>query len=122
MSILFIGYETNRIVFHSLPPHPPLSLDVMYICGDEEIQQFTSFGHFGYFRAILNNPDLPAPDLIAAHLKISYHAQPAAMRESWKNAAVEMIVTLLRDNPNVLNQVLFAVSDIFTPQTLKQEA
>ena len=122
MSILFIGYEANQMIFHSLPPHPPLSLDKVVLCSENEIRRFTSFGHFGYFRSILNNPELPAADLTAAHLNLAYQAQPLKDRERWKNAAVEMIITLLRDNPNMLNQVLFAVSDIFSPQSNAQEA
>lgn len=121
MSILFIGHDTNRMIFHSLPPHPPISLDKMYVCNEKEIQQFTSFGNFGYFRIILNNPEIPAADLIASHLNFAYQAQADPEKDKWKSAAIEVIITLLRDNHDQLNQVLFAISDIFRPQSLSQE-
>jgi hypothetical protein len=32
MSVLTVGYEQNGKIFHLLPPRPPLSLDVVYMC------------------------------------------------------------------------------------------
>jgi hypothetical protein len=62
MSVLAVGYEQGGRIFHLLPPRPPLSLDVIYLCDDEALRRFTSAGHFGYLRHILRAQDLPIGD------------------------------------------------------------
>jgi hypothetical protein len=121
MSILFIGHERNRTLSHLLPPHPPLSLDTMYLCSQDEIRQFTHTGNFGYFRYLLTNPDLPTADLVAAHISAGYQAQAASHAQQWKALAIDRVIVLLRDNHDLLNQVLFAVSDAFNALTIIQE-
>ena len=41
ISVLAVGYRQAGRIFHLLPPRPPLSLDVIYLCNAEEIRQFT---------------------------------------------------------------------------------
>ncbi len=121
MSILFIGYEQNGRITHRLPPKPPLSLDNMLICIPEDVCLFSSTGNFGYFRHILTDPDLPIADLAAAHLLTAFSAQPAQKQQVWKSAALDMIITLLRDDHDLLNQVLFAISDAFATRAADLE-
>jgi len=121
MSILFIGHEYQGVITHLLPPHPPLSLDTMFLCGQSQVRQFTNAGRFGYFRHILSNPDLPIADLIAAHISMAVNAQTKDQRDKWKNEAIDMVITLLRDNHDLLNQVLFAISDaLIQPQPAQE--
>ncbi len=47
MSVLAIGYRQAGRIYHLLPPRPPLSLDVIYLCDPQEICEFTSAGRFG---------------------------------------------------------------------------
>ena len=61
MSVMAVGYEQDGKIYHMLPPRPPLSLDVIYLCEDKDMARFTSAGRFGYFRHILHNKDVPAP-------------------------------------------------------------
>src|SRR6266542_6336078 len=68
MSVLAIGYEQDGKIYHLLPPRPPLSLDVIYLCDDEDVARCTSVGRFGYFRHILHNKDVPVAEVVAAHL------------------------------------------------------
>ena len=42
MSVLAVGYSQGGRIYHLLPPRPPLSLDVIYLCNPEELCQFTS--------------------------------------------------------------------------------
>src|SRR5512133_3840235 len=49
MSVLSIGYEQDGKVQHLLPPRPPLSLDVIYLCDSADLLRFTDAGRFGYF-------------------------------------------------------------------------
>ena len=57
MSVLAVGYEQDGKIYHLLPPRPPLSLDVIYLCDDKDVARFTE--RFGYFRHILNAKDIP---------------------------------------------------------------
>jgi hypothetical protein len=57
MSVLAVGYEQDGRIFHLLPPRPPLSLDVIYLCDEKDMARFTE--KFGYFRHILNGKDVP---------------------------------------------------------------
>ena len=41
MSVLAVGYEQDGKISHLLPPRPPLSLDVIYLCSDAELARFT---------------------------------------------------------------------------------
>ena len=115
MSVISVGYQLDGRIFHLLPPRPPLSLDLIYLCSAEELCQFTSAGRFGYFRLILRNPDLPVGELIAAHLQQAQAAQQAAGNREWVSDAARELITLLRDDYASLMAVLGALSDAITP-------
>lgn len=121
MSILFIGYQRGGKITHLLPPHPPLSLDTMYVCGKDEVRQFTAAGRLGYLRYLLTDPNLPISDLAAAHILMAASARRMPEREAWKAAAIETVITLLRDNHDLLNQTLMAISDAFGSHPLDEE-
>ena len=108
MSVLFVGYERRNNIYHTLPPHPPLSLDAIYPCSDEEIRLFTSEGRFGYLRHLFRSPDLPADDLLAAHLGQVKIASPGGLDES----ALNEVIALLKDDYTRLTTILKAVSDV----------
>ena len=78
MSVLAIGYEQDGKIYHLLPPRPPLSLDVIYLCDDEDVARFTSVGRFGYFRHILGAKD-------TAHWRSDGGAPRAGARAHGKN-------------------------------------
>ena len=68
IGVLFIGYMEDGAFYHLIPPRPPLTLDAIYPCTDEEACRFTSAGRFGYFRHLLRAVDAPVSELLAAHL------------------------------------------------------
>lgn len=111
ISVLFTGYEQNGVISHLLPPRPPLTLDAIFPCGDEELCRFTGAGRFGYFRHVLRNADLPVGELLAAHLQQAGRAQRAAGNAGWVNAAMQELITLLRDDYPTLINVLGALAD-----------
>ena len=113
MSIIFIGYSVENKISHLLPPRPPLSLDDMYICDPEDLRNFTSAGHFGYFRHIISGQDVPAGELLAAHLQAASTAQKIGGNPNWINEAIQEIIILLRDNHELMTNVLGAISDAF---------
>jgi hypothetical protein len=108
MSVLSVGYEQDGKIFHLLPPRPPLSLDVIYLCDDKELARFTSTGKFGYFRHILRAKDAPIGEILAAHLQQA----GAAQNPKWKEKATQELITLLRDDYPTLMSVLGALGEV----------
>jgi hypothetical protein len=111
MSVLAIGYEQDGKIYHLLPPRPPLSLDVIYLCDDADVCRFTSVGRFGYFRHLLGAKDSPIGEVMAAHLgqAARCHGQNG---DTWKESATHELITLLRDDYSTLMAVLGALSDV----------
>ena len=109
MSVLAVGYEQDGKIFHLLPPRPPLSLDVIYKCEDQDMARFTE--RFGYFRHILNSQDVPVGEVIAAHIQQASVARGVESGK-WKESATHEVITLLRDDYPTLMAVLGALSDV----------
>ena len=108
MSVLSVGYEQDGRIFHLLPPRPPLSLDVIYLCDDKELARFTGAGKFGYFRHILRAKDAPIGEILAAHIQQA----GAAQNQQWKESATQELITLLRDDYPTLMSVLGALGEV----------
>jgi len=111
LSALFVGYQFEQDIFHLLPPKPPLALDAIYPCTREELCRFCEAGRFGYFRHILRPADLPAGELLAAHLQNVSMSQTTVGGSGWVEAATREVVTLLRDDYPSLMSVLSALAD-----------
>lgn len=111
MSVLTVGYSKGGKIYHLLPPVPPLSLDRIYLCDPQELCTFTHSGRFGYFRHILRGQDAPVSELLAAHLQQAAQAQRGAGNSDWVSAAVQELITLLRDDYPTLMSVLAAVGE-----------
>lgn len=112
ISVLAVGYQQNGHITHMLPPRPPLSLDVIHLCDDDELCRFTSAGRFGYFRHVLRNSDLPVSEILAAHIQQAQRAHASRGNSNWAASASQELITLLRDDYAVLISVLGALSDI----------
>jgi hypothetical protein len=111
MSVLAVGYEQDGRIFHLLPPRPPLSLDVIYLCDEKDVARFTSAGRFGYFRHILNNKEIPIGEVLAAHLLAAGKAH-GKNGDAWREKATHELIALLRDDYPTLMNVLGALADI----------
>jgi hypothetical protein len=109
MSVLTVGYEQGGKIYHLLPPRPPLSLDVIYLCNEAEVVKFTGAGKFGYFRHILQAKDIPIGEVLAAHLQ---QASAAHKDKTWMEKATQELIILLRDDYPTLMSVLGALSDV----------
>ncbi len=109
MSVLTVGYEQNGMIFHMLPPRPPLSLDVVYLCSDSELSKFTSAGRFGYFRLILQAKEIPIGEVLAAHI---LQVKQKTKNEQWIEEATRELITLLRDDYPTLMSVLGALGEV----------
>jgi hypothetical protein len=111
MSVLTVGYRLDGKISHLLPPRPPLSLDVIYLCTSDEVRQFTGSGRFGYFRHVLRAADVPVGELLAAHIQQAGTVHAEAGNPEWKSAATQELITLLRDDYAMLMSVLGALGD-----------
>ncbi len=111
MNVLMVGYSRDGRISHLLPPRPPLSLDKIFLCDDDELCKFTDAGRFGYFRHILRAVDLPAAELLAAHLQNASQAHTQKGSPNWIEAASRELITLLRDDYPTLIAVLGALGD-----------
>lgn len=107
ISVLFVGYIQEGKVFHLLPPSPPLSLDEMNVCSDDEKKAFTTAKRFGYFRHLLRNIDLPTGELLAAHLL----DLRGVNSEAWLVDAIQELIVLLRDDYPRLMTLMSALGD-----------
>jgi hypothetical protein len=114
MSVLTVGYCKAGSIYHLLPPLPPLSLDRIYLCSPQELCAFSQSSRFGYFRHILRSQEAPVGELLAAHLQQAQQAHRAAGNEDWSSAAVQELITLLRDDYPALMSVLGAVGEVYT--------
>ena len=112
IGVLALGYEQDGKVFHLLPPRPPLSLDAIYLCTEDEVVRFSSTGRFGYFRHILRDPSKPVEELLAAHLMQAKQAQDDAGNHDWYERALQELITLMRDDYPHLMDILGALSEI----------
>jgi hypothetical protein len=109
MSVLTVGYEQDGQVSHLLPPRPPLSLDKIHTCSDAELINFTSAGRFGYFRHVLRSKDAPVGEMLAAHI---LQVSAAQKDTAWRDAAIQELITLLRDDYPLLMSVLGALGEV----------
>jgi len=107
MSVLAVGYEQDGKIHHLLPPRPPLSLDVIYLCDEKDMVRFTE--RFGYFRHILDTQDAPIGEVIAAHI---LQVQSIQKDKKWKDRAIQEVITLLRDDYPTLMSVLGALGEV----------
>ena len=111
LSVLAVGYQQAGRIYHLLPPRPPLSLDVICSCEDQDLVKFTSAGRFGYFRHILGAQDVPVGEVLAAHLQQAGRAH-GKNDPQWLLNATQELITLLRDDYPTLISVLGALNEV----------
>jgi hypothetical protein len=95
VGVLVVGYRIGVVMRRYLPPQPPLSLDLIYTCSPQELVSFTE--SFDHFRLVLDNRDLPADELLAAHLRYASDARGAAGRDFLLEAGRELARLLALD-------------------------
>ena len=87
-----------------LPAQPPVTLDWLYQCGDAEVRAFTA--RFDYFRLVLEAPEVPADELLAANLRIAAAARQDRERETFMVGAGRELARLLAGDPVRLEGLL----------------
>jgi hypothetical protein len=68
LHILSVGYRLDGSgeIVQGLPPQPPASLETLRVCNEVELRAFS--GSLTYLQLVLNTPQIPADELLAAHL------------------------------------------------------
>ncbi len=110
MSVLAVGYQQNGRVCHNLPPRPPLSLDQVVLCREQdEIIAFSD--NLAYFRLILRAVDgnVPVDQLLVAHITNMYHLR--GNDNVWAMGAIEQLIDLLRANYEMLIPTIEALTE-----------
>jgi hypothetical protein len=98
-----LGGDGARI-HHCLPAQPPVTLDWLYQCTDEEVRAFTA--RFDYFRLVLDAREVPADELLAASLWAAAAARPEDERETFLVEAGRELAQLLAGDPVRLEGLL----------------
>jgi hypothetical protein len=91
-------------IHHCLPAQPPVTLDWLYQCSDEEVRAFTA--RFDYFRLVLEAREAPVDELLAASLRAAATARPESERDMFLVEAGRELVRLLAGNPTRLEGLL----------------
>lgn len=78
IGVVAVGYRNGDRVFHGLPPQPPIMLDRILICDDDEVCAFTA--RLDFLRLLLDSREVPADELIVACLRLAAQARPAPER------------------------------------------
>jgi len=108
VSVLAVGAsQGGEHIHHCLPAQPPVTLDWLYQCTDEEVRAFTA--RFDYFRLVLETRDVPADELLAASLRVAAAARPEDERETFLVEAAREMVKLLASDPVRLEGLLHRI-------------
>jgi len=96
VSVLAVGYRSSAGLSYALPPQPPITLDRIHPCSRAEVLEFTA--RFDYLRLVLDSPEAPADELIAASLRLAAAARPPEDRAFFlREAGKELARLLSRD-------------------------
>jgi hypothetical protein len=110
VSVLAVGCGDGENIRHSLPAQPPVTLDWLYQCSDEEIRIFTA--RFDYFRLVLEAREVPADELLAASLRTAAAARSEHEREAFLVKAGRELARLLSGDPVRLEGLLRRLRNI----------
>ena len=111
LSVCFIGHAQGPTITHLLPPRPPLSLDIMRLCSDEQVFAYLQAGNFGYFRHLLRDQNPIVEEIMAAHLSNAQRVMSSHQNPHWLDEALTEIMRLLRNDYDILMKMLSAITD-----------
>jgi len=102
--VLAVGCGHDNVVRHCLPSQPPVTLDWLYQCSDEEVRTFTE--RFDYFRLVLEAREAPSDELLAASVRAAAAARSEGEQEPFLVDAGRELVRCLAGDPTRLEGVL----------------
>ena len=104
VSVLAVGCGDGTTARHCLPAQPPITLDWLYRCTDEDVRAFTA--QFDYFRLVLESRDVPTDELLATSIRAAAAARPETERETFIIGAGRELARLLAGDPLRLEGLL----------------
>lgn len=104
ISVLTVAYRSGDALVHALPPRPPLSLDPIFVCDDDEVRALTD--RFDYFRLVLGTSEVPAEQLLAANLLYAASRQAPDVQYDYLVAAGREAARLLSNDVPRLENLL----------------
>ncbi|MBN1812083.1 MAG: hypothetical protein JXA14_09635 [Anaerolineae bacterium] len=104
VSVLAVGCGDGEAILHCLPPQPPVTLDWLTQCTDEEVQAFTS--RLDYFQLILGARQVPTDELLVASVRNAAAARAEGEGEMFLIDAGRELARLLAGDPLRLEGVL----------------
>lgn len=104
VSVLAVGCRIKGRILHCIPPQPPVTMDFLYQCAPEEVQDFTR--QLDYFRLVLGAADVPADELLVASLRFAAAARPSPEREPFLLEAGRELARLLSSDLRRLDGLL----------------
>jgi hypothetical protein len=94
LSVLIVGYQREgEPPVQGLPPQPPISLDSLTLCDDDDIRTFT--GQLDYLRLVLNALQIPSDELLIANLRRAAAVRSPETRRQFLLAAGRELARLL---------------------------
>lgn len=107
-TVLSVGYRDNHLenqpIRHALPPQPPITLDLVTACSDDEVSEFTR--RLDFFRLILDCDDAPCDELLAASIRLAADPMPPAQQEYFKTACGRELARLMAKDAMRLENLL----------------
>ncbi len=104
ISVAAVGYCDPAGYHYGLPPQPPMVLYRITVCDKDEVRQITQAPDF--MRAILENRDVPADELIPMALQRAAQLQPENTRREFYLEAGRYLARYLGRDPIRLEQIL----------------
>jgi hypothetical protein len=81
IGVVAVGYRNGEGIFYGLPPQPPITLDHIFICTDEEVRAFTA--RLDFIRLLLHSREIPADELLVSCLRLAARARPQGERRQF---------------------------------------
>jgi hypothetical protein len=105
IGVLIVGYQRGKQnITQGLSPRPPLSLDVLILCDEADMQAFTK--NLDYLRLVLNAAQIPADEVLIANLRRAAAACPPETRHQFSVKAGRELARLLNSDLVRLDSIL----------------
>jgi|TARA_B100001146_G_C16188199_1_gene437866 hypothetical protein len=104
VSVMSVGYSSGNNMMQGLPPQPPVTLDYIKRCSNNDVVTFTE--RQDYLALILNSKETPVEELIATSLQRAAKARPIEDRALFLLQAGKELARLLSDDLSKLDSIL----------------
>jgi hypothetical protein len=104
VSVLSLAYQQGNGIRAGLPPQPPIGLDAVSSCDDQEVIALTA--DYTYLRLILNSPDVPSEELLVRALQHAAEVRSTAQRQAYLLHVGQYLARVLSQDLTRLDSIL----------------